>query len=178
MPSNTPIEPTRADRELVVRAFTEGYTLTEKQLQSFQNWCATGNREHLLSFYVRWANEMPPLAQAIAEARAAGRAEERARLLANCTYLSYDPDCGFEEHDTSDGAKSAAEDALVHALDGDSGWNEGTEHISYGALVYFGRVVETSRRDATPEDGAGFDEYVEYELRDTEVGALLGKYDR
>lgn len=102
-------------------------------------------------------------------------------------YFSYDPDCGFEQHDTAEEARKAAETALDHYRDqAADGWSEEVESICWGEIR--GSVRETEREEVPPgvtvdeETGEGsdgndysrvnaipFDSWVDYGVIDDKV---------
>jgi len=80
-------------------------------------------------------------------------------------YFSYDPECGFDTHDTAEEARDEAEEALSCYRDnaGD-GWSEHVENVCWGVIL--SEVGETERRPRTDEDGCSPDcEFVvDYDL--------------
>lgn len=79
-------------------------------------------------------------------------------------FFSYDHDDGIEFHATKADARARAEHCLEQDRDvACEGWPDGVEWICYGRVL--GRVVETFRRPATPEDHlSGCDLYIDYQL--------------
>lgn len=80
-------------------------------------------------------------------------------------YFSYDPECGFDFHNTADEAKKQAESHLDDARDmACDGWPETTDQICWGEIR--GQVTEVSRRQVEEDDcvPSGIDEIVVYEL--------------
>lgn len=92
-------------------------------------------------------------------------------------WFSYDPDNGFETHETEAKARANAEESLHwHKQEAaDNGWDENVTQICWGKIM--GQVVQTSRETKPPpdqldEDGCDqegrcwsqFDEIVDYDL--------------
>lgn len=91
-------------------------------------------------------------------------------------WYSYDPDCGYEEHDTEAEARAAAEQALEYRRDvAGEGWAEDTDQIVWGRVM--GRAMPTTTHthgpDCRTEDGCPeghsleFDYIARFDLTET-----------
>jgi hypothetical protein len=81
-------------------------------------------------------------------------------------FYSYDPEEGFEIHDTAEQAKAAAQ-ALMQIYEDcapSDGWHEDQEALCWGELKQIENAQVTKRRPGNPDDGEEFDEYLEYAL--------------
>ena len=79
-------------------------------------------------------------------------------------WFSYDTENGVAFHETAGKAQAEADKNLELSRDyADDGWDENVEDICWGEVK--GKVVETERREATPEDHISCDEIVDYELQ-------------
>jgi hypothetical protein len=68
-------------------------------------------------------------------------------------FYANDANVGFEEYDTLEEAKSAAEEMLQIAMDAcDPEWPDWATSISYGRLIEIARATETNIRAADPEE--------------------------
>lgn len=86
-------------------------------------------------------------------------------------YFCYDPETGFETHNTTEGAKQAAEDAIDYYRDhADEGWSEEVTGVCWGKILQ--RTVETASFSASEakQNGiyvpSGFSGVSEYGLID------------
>jgi hypothetical protein len=80
-------------------------------------------------------------------------------------FYSYDPEEGFEIHDTAEQAKAAAQ-ALMKIYEDCApydGWHEDQEALCWGELKQIQNAQITFRRAGKP--GEEFDEYITYALR-------------
>jgi hypothetical protein len=162
----TPAEVTREHRERAaeLHRMADGTMLGHH----YAEWIVTGERDENSAHYGE-LGAAEHIAQAIADAEARGRAGERARLLANCTYYSVDGWGDTETHETLEEAESDAESALDQALDNDGIWAERTGDICYGAMVCLGEAHACNRRESDRPD---CDEIIDFVLKET--GATLG----
>jgi hypothetical protein len=80
-------------------------------------------------------------------------------------FYSYDPEEGFEIHDTAEQAKAAAQALMAIYQDCASteGWLEDQEALCWGELKQIENAQVTTRRIGEP--GEEFDEYIGYALR-------------
>jgi hypothetical protein len=82
-------------------------------------------------------------------------------------FFSYDPDNGFETHQTLEQAKSAAGKCLgSYRDDAHEGWADEVTGICWGEIKQI--IAETERRPRTDEDNCDpdLDEFVDYKLVD------------
>ena len=76
-------------------------------------------------------------------------------------FFSYDPDDGFEFHDTEDAAKDRAQAAIdLYREDASEGWAEEVDRVCWGEVRQ-----QAKERDTTAETGQDF-ETCDYELAD------------
>lgn len=67
-------------------------------------------------------------------------------------YFSYDPDCGFDTHDTAEEARSQSEESISYYRDNAcDGWSEHVEGICWGVIL--SEVEETENRPRHEDDG-------------------------
>jgi len=81
-------------------------------------------------------------------------------------FYANDANVGFEEYDTLEEAKSAAEEMLQIAMDAcDLEWPDWATSISYGRLIEIAKATETNIRDRDSEDDPeGPDYFCDVEL--------------
>lgn len=93
-------------------------------------------------------------------------------------FYSYDPDQGFEEHDTAEAAESFAEAAIeAYRENADDGWNEEVESVHWGRLLPLGVATQQPVTDPDSIERArerGFESCVDYYLsaQPDELGLL------
>lgn len=85
-------------------------------------------------------------------------------------YFSYDPEDGFEVHETEDAARKRADEIMESCRDAaaDDGWPEYTNEVCWGEVLQV--ACETRRWEAEP--GGRFDYMAEWELQDVAVIAV------
>lgn len=89
-------------------------------------------------------------------------------------YFSYDPDGGFELHDTAELAQAEADEAIdYYRQHADEGWSENVSQVCWGELKQlaaklYERPVED--RDVVSQ---GIDSIVDYGLKDVVLAASI-----
>jgi hypothetical protein len=79
-------------------------------------------------------------------------------------YYSCSDEGEFEEHDTENEAKDAADEWLESALS-DNLWSEGVDRIEYGRLIPIGRATCVERR-AEPKDESDADDWAAWGINE------------
>ena len=88
----------------------------------------------------------------------------KAKAEASGKFYSYDPELGFEVHDTEADARSEAEATLEHYADqAPEGWHENVSDIEWGRMIPLGECVQINTREA--KEGSGFDCMCDYTLK-------------
>jgi hypothetical protein len=78
-------------------------------------------------------------------------------------YFSYDPEAGFETHDSEEKAKAAAAESLQDYRDNaGEGWDELVEQVCWGEIKQI-----TVMGEKTPAEHPEYDYLVDYALADT-----------
>lgn len=84
--------------------------------------------------------------------------------LSDSKFYSYDPEHGFETHETEKEARDEAEATLEHYADqAPEGWHENVDDIEWGQMTRLGECIQTNTRDA--EEGSGLDYLCDYTLK-------------